>query len=87
MTHENDDSPAKDYVYVNRDDLDDGPVTLPNPCPACGNQTLQVEMRMSVVGPAIVAGVVSKLSAVESPWAICTTNGCGFAKQGKRVSL
>lgn len=50
------------------------------PCPSCGG-CLHVEWRLVATGPAMVAGVMTKLSAVEAPHLVC--DGCGFVECGK----
>jgi hypothetical protein len=51
------------------------------PCPKCGG-VLRLEWRLVATGPAMVAGVMQKLAATETPHLIC--DWCGFVESGKR---
>lgn len=53
------------------------------PCPACGERTLTIEMRMTAkpIGEFSLAGVGMKVSATNKPWLICTN--CGVEAEGK----
>lgn len=50
-------------------------------CQECGG-ALRLEWRLMATGPAIVAGVMPKLSATNVPHLVC--DGCGFIEAGKR---
>lgn len=50
-------------------------------CPKCA-AVLRMERRFVVTGPAMVAGVMPKLSATDAPHLVC--DGCGFVEAGKR---
>lgn len=57
------------------------------PCPRCRNLTLRVEERLESrpLGTWSLAGYQPKTSATPWPYAVCTTDGCGFKKRASRV--
>jgi len=59
------------------------PNVADTPCPACGEKTLTIEMRLTAapVGTFSLAGVGMKVTAATKPWLICTN--CGIEAEGK----
>lgn len=53
------------------------------PCPACGEQALTIEMRLTAnpVGNFSLAGVGMKVTAANKPWLACSN--CGIEAEGK----
>ncbi len=49
------------------------------------DETLRMETRLVVAGPAMVAGVMPKLSATDAPHLVC--DRCGFVEAGKRPNV
>lgn len=57
-------------------------VPVPDPCPSCGQNTLIIEMRLTVNPKASLAGATMKFAAESWPWLVCTT--CGVEAAAKR---
>lgn len=57
------------------------------PCPRCDNRTLTLEEKLEArpLGTWSLAGRQVKTSAVWWPYAVCTTEGCGFEKRASVV--
>lgn len=66
------------------------------PCPSCGELTLTLEVRdeprltARPLGTWSLAGYQPKVSAVVDivswPYAVCTTDGCGFERRATRAN-
>lgn len=58
-----------------------------HPCPTCRNHSLELRMRLEArpLGTWSLSGRQPKTSAVEWPYAVCVTDGCGFETRAKVV--